>query len=357
MASTERIRDTVYVVGAGFSAGLGYPLTKSLLIDVWSRLDKKSRDQLQRIIEFHHPAFTTKRKTTFPDIEQLLTEIAVNLELFDASRPGEGAFTKKRLEDSREDLLSNIAKWFHEIYEDARGIAWSSSLVERMRSENAAIVSFNWDLILDQMLFDEVSRASYGLSNKLAPGPVLLKPHGSLNWYEATQIQKVAEEKRIEIFPHKSDGERIEAFLHPREIKSKVGRRYTPLIVPPTYLKDFNRPVFRKLWNRCTEVLSTPRKLVFLGYSAGNHNPQFNPPYLVTRNLTSDQANPVTSPRPDNGFPVLSLGSDLRNLFLNVNGRPYDFPAAYSQQWNFTVQREFGGILIEAAYVATRRTN
>ncbi len=267
MASTERIRDTVYVVGAGFSAGLGYPLTKSLLIDVWSRLDKNSRDQLQRIIEFHHPAFTAKRKTTFPDIEQLLTEIAVNLELFDASRPGEGAFTKKRLEDSREDLLSNIAKWFHEIYEEARGIAWSSSLVDRMRSENAAIVSFNWDLILDQMLFDEVSRASYGLSNKLAPGPVLLKPHGSLNWYEATQIQKVSEEKRIEIFPHKSDSERIEAFLHPREIKSKVGRRYTPLIVPPTYLKDFNRPVFRKLWNRCTEVLSTPRKLVFLGYS------------------------------------------------------------------------------------------
>jgi hypothetical protein len=263
----ERLRDTVYVVGAGFSAGLGYPLTKSLLIDVWNRLDKKSRDQLKRIIEFHHPAFTTRRKTTFPDIEQLLTEIAVNLELFEASRPGEGAFTKKRLEDSREDLLSSIAKWFHEIYEDARGIAWSSSLVERMRSENAAIISFNWDLILDQMLFDEVSRASYGLSNNLAPGPVLLKPHGSLNWYEATQIQKVAEEKRIEIFPHKSASERIEAFLHPREIKSKVGRRYTPIIVPPTYLKDFNRPVFRKLWNRCTEVLSTPKKLVFLGYS------------------------------------------------------------------------------------------
>lgn len=266
--NSERLRDTVYVVGAGFSAGIGYPLTKSLLIDVWSRLNEDSRDQLRRIIEFHHPAFAQRRKTSFPDIEQLLTEIAVNLELFYASRPAEGTFTKKRLEDAREDLLSCIAKWFHEIYEQTSGIPWLSGIVERMRAEKAVIVSFNWDLVLDQMLFvDELGAADYGLSKTLASDPVLLKPHGSLNWYEATQIQKVAEDKRVEIFPHKEDKERIEAFLHPREIHSKAGRRYTPLIVPPTYLKDFSRPVFRALWNRCTEVLSTPRKLVFLGYS------------------------------------------------------------------------------------------
>lgn len=264
----ERFRETVYVVGAGFSAGLGYPLTKSLLIDVWSRLDKDSRAQLRKIIEFHHPAFTVTRKTTFPDIEQLLTEIAVNLELFEASRPAEGTFTKKQLEGVREELLSSIAGWFHEIYEGASETPWLSTIVDRMRRENAAIVSFNWDLVLDQQLFEnDLGPASYGLSNDLGSDAVLLKPHGSLNWYEATQIKKVAQRKRIEIFPHKDPKQRIEAFLHPREIKSKVGNRYTPLIVPPTYLKDFNRPVFRRLWNRCTDVLSTAKKLMFLGYS------------------------------------------------------------------------------------------
>jgi len=30
-----RIRETVYVVGAGFSAVLGHPLTNSILINVW----------------------------------------------------------------------------------------------------------------------------------------------------------------------------------------------------------------------------------------------------------------------------------------------------------------------------------
>ena len=267
-SAPTRLRDKVYVVGAGFSAGLGYPLTKSLLIDVWNRLEPASQDQLQKIIEFHHPAFTIERKTSFPDIEQLLTEIAVNLDLFDASRPAEGRFKKGYLEKSKEDLLSAIAGWFHDLYDDASRTTWLTQFVDRLRQENAAIVSFNWDLVLDQQLFASgLNSESYGLSENLADGPLLLKPHGSLNWYESPQIEKVSEDAHVEIFPNPIPKERIEAFVHPREIKSKVGRRYTPLIVPPTYLKDFSRPIFRQLWRRCTDLLSTPKELVFLGYS------------------------------------------------------------------------------------------
>lgn len=264
----ERIRDTVYVIGAGFSAGLGYPLTRSLLIDVWSRLEKGLRARLRKIIEFHHPGFSEKRKTSFPDIEQLLTEIAVNLDLFDASRPTEGRFTRADLEASRRDLLFEIARWFHDIYETATDSPWLSAIVDRIRGEQAAIVSFNWDLVLDQQLFeDHLGADSYGLASDLGSGPLLLKPHGSLNWYDAADIRTVVDKNRVEILHHKNPAERIEAFLYPREIKSKAGRRYTPLIVPPTYLKDFNRPLFRQLWRRCTDVLSTPRRLIFLGYS------------------------------------------------------------------------------------------
>src|SRR5271155_5143456 len=126
LSTPSRIRDTVYVIGAGFSKGLGYPLTNELLAEVWSRLPGGSRDQLAKIIEFHHPAFKVGRKKTFPDIEQLLTEMAVNLELFDASRPAEGRFTKDQLRESREILLSTIESWFHDIYEDAIKTSWLS---------------------------------------------------------------------------------------------------------------------------------------------------------------------------------------------------------------------------------------
>lgn len=262
----ERFRDTVYVVGAGFSAGLGYPLTKNLLIDVWSRLETEARSPIEEIIAFHHPGFDVRRKTTFPDIEQLLTEIAVNLDLFDASRAAEGNFRKADLENSRQELLSEIGKWFHGLYGEAAKTSWLGPFIDRLQRENAAIISFNWDLVLDQQLFERgLGPESYGFSE--THGPVLLKPHGSLNWYEAEQMMNVSEGKHIEIFVHEDPRERFEAFLYPRAIISTVGKHYTPLIVPPTYLKDFSRPIFRQLWRCCTDVLSTPKELIFLGYS------------------------------------------------------------------------------------------
>jgi hypothetical protein len=208
------------------------------------------------------------RDKTFPDIEQLLTEMAVNLELFDASRPAEGRFTKDQLRESREILLFTIASWFHDLYKPAIKISWLSEMVDKMRREKAAIVSFNWDLILDQLLFSSnLDSKSYGLSNKLGEGPLLLKPHGSLNWYEGRQLEYVTDLKRIEIFHRKNEDHCVHAFLRPRGVKSTSGKQYTPLIIPPTYFKNFKPSIFRHLWQNCTEVLSTPKRLVFLGYS------------------------------------------------------------------------------------------
>jgi hypothetical protein len=131
-----------------------------------------------------------------------------------------------------------------------------------------AVISFNWDLILDHQLFKgDLNSQKYGLTDSLGHGPVLLKPHGSLNWYRGTQLDRVPGIKRIEIFPSKDASRRVHAFLRPRGVKSKSGKRYTPLIIPPTYFKEFRPSIFKRLWQNCTDVLSTPKRLVFLGYS------------------------------------------------------------------------------------------
>lgn len=264
----KRLRNVVYVVGAGFSAGLGYPLTKSLLVEAWEWLDPDAQERLAQVIRFHHPAFDPERRTTFPDIEQLLSEIAVNLDLFEASRPLQGKLSPDDLRDIQRELLGCIGERFHEQYDRACETPWLADVVNRMHSENAAVISFNWDLVLDHLLFqDGLSARGYGLSPKLGSGPLLLKPHGSLNWYDAGQTRKVKVGKRTTIFSHKDSKKRIEAFLLPRGISSKIGRTYTPLIVPPTYLKSFEEPVLQRLWKHTTALLSTPKKMVFLGYS------------------------------------------------------------------------------------------
>ena len=69
---------------------------------------------------------------------------------------------------------------------------------------------------------------SYGLSKKLGEGPLLLKPHGSLNWYEGRQLKHVKDLKKIEIFHRNDESKCVHAFLRPRQVKSKTGKRYTP---------------------------------------------------------------------------------------------------------------------------------
>ncbi len=96
MPTTKPERKCVYVIGAGFSAGLGYPLTSDLLMRLWNRIDDSLKEQLSRVITFHHPGFDSKRFSSFPNIEQLLSEMLVNEELFDASRQYKGKFLNNK---------------------------------------------------------------------------------------------------------------------------------------------------------------------------------------------------------------------------------------------------------------------
>lgn len=88
---------------------------------------------------------------------------------------------------------------------------------------------------------------------------------------------------------------------------------------------------------------------------AGHHNPAFNPPFSASFSYPSDQLNPGTALRPARGFPPVAFpGGNFNNLFININGRPRDFAAAYSQQWNYTIDRQIGQMHVEVAYVGNK---
>ena len=106
----------------------------------------------------------------------------------------------------------------------------------------------------------------------------------------------------------------------------------------------------------------SPKTVIRMGYGifhtledAGHHNPAFNPPFSASFSYPSDQLNPATSLQPARGFPPVSFpNGNFNNLFININGRPFDFPAAYSQQWNYTMDRQIGQLHVEAAYVGNK---
>ena len=261
----------VYVIGAGFSAGLGYPLTDNLLKGVWDRIDNSQHmGTLEQVIRFHNPEFDASMSCTFPNIEQFLSQLIVNEELFDPSRQYDGKLKRKDFVNLRHNVLLGISDWFHELSKKASpskpSVSWLSAFRDLVIRENAGIISFNWDLILDELLFGQrLDKHCYGFTRDLDIGPVLLKPHGSLNWYDGNQGRFITDEKKTVLF--RNGKTRVYAFREFRAPVSKRDRVYTPLMVPPVYFKNFKNPIFRRVWWNCTKLLSTAKKITFIGYS------------------------------------------------------------------------------------------
>jgi len=256
----------VYVVGAGLSVGLGFPTIRSLLPALWDELDDDLANRLSDIVRFNHPAFNSSRRTSFPNIEEVLSEIQANEQLFASTRAATGRFTSEQLLKTRQELLLKIVDWFHRLKERALASKpkWLQTLVKRMKEEKAQIVSFNWDLVLDELLFgSRISEASYGFGTN--DGVRLLKPHGSLNWFRDETAAPLKVDKKFLLTGTKK--ERVFAFRRFRAPLSKNARDYMPLIVPPVYAKAFDGPLFRHLWREVVTALSTATEVRFVGFS------------------------------------------------------------------------------------------
>ena len=260
----------VYVVGAGLSAGLGFPVVKDLMPRLWDRVKhSEEASSLKKVIEFHHPQFDEEDRESFPDIEKLLSEMQANEQLFSFSRSAPGGFKLKDLKESRNFLLFELVKWFHELKKNAleSRYDWLQLLTQKMKEEQATIISFNWDLVLDQLLFEGVlSAASYGFDRR-TNGPWLIKPHGSLNWFKQNDDAnaRIKEEKKIQLIPNPDQVFAFAEFRGP--YSSDPLRKYMPLIVPPVYSKTFKGELFKRLWLGAVTSLSQAAEVRFLGYS------------------------------------------------------------------------------------------
>jgi len=268
---TRLKQTTVFVVGAGFSYDLGYPLTRDLLHGL--NMSKSLRKKFEDVVRFHHPTWD-RRTATLPDIEELLTEWAANEDLLPSLRTG-GPFNVEDLKQLRTDLLSEIASWFHTIHGD--NSQSRARLLKRFKdrlqiAKNPIIISFNWDYELDRFLFgDDIKASDYGLDETRFKPPVLLKPHGSLNWYPAETGKHIKSDLR-KILWHDKDRpeESMYCFLRWRTPKSSHNRQYVLWIVPPTHVKEVGHDMLKTIWRRCVDCLSVAKEVFFIGYSLPN---------------------------------------------------------------------------------------
>lgn len=137
------------------------------------------------------------------------------------------------------------------------------------QGQDVSIITFNYDVALDAVLFDLGKNVDYGF-NGGNQGIPLLKLHGSLSW----TLNKTTE--RIHVVEPK---EYLRDYLdapgdHPLRLRSYLsgvaeafGVTGNPVIVPPTWAKTARFKMISEVWKRAAQELHEAENIYVVGYS------------------------------------------------------------------------------------------
>lgn len=258
----------VFVLGSGFSAPVGAPLTKSILPRLFScgSIDRRTQD-LKKWLEM---TFFNKKPDWINSVS--FEEILSRIDLIKYYRPYPD-IDYKELEYYEELLLAGFTGLLTAEKSNPSGELYQRVL--GLVQNGGGIVSFNYDLVLETVLRSMEIDPDYMLPLVRMPAEVsqieklhklpVLKLHGSINLYFCPLC------KGTYFFSHSFT-------LHPmpdehqpfcRTCQDRDGNRtrLRHLIIAPTLFKSYSLPSIRHLWFLALDMLAKARDIFFIGYS------------------------------------------------------------------------------------------
>ena len=308
--------ERIYFLGAGFSAGAHYPVGRKLTAELVQYLKGKPPRIKKELPEFMNSARAAAVgrsfcKETLGCISRVLEEYflsnlnnagdvdvtefftishALSKNLFLYAKPFASAQRKRfatlpkphgniQMSKLYDLLAAAVLNYFLDIFSISPLPADMAAILGGISPERDAIVSFNWDEEVDYYFTEERDwNVAYTLGSWQArKGILILKPHGSVGWYDV--IRGIANEDTSFIAEGDErvsrDNRRILSYYEserPIAIESDEEKREEmyfcpPVITPPTFAKTFEYVEQNWIWQDILEVCSSAKEFVFLGYS------------------------------------------------------------------------------------------
>jgi hypothetical protein len=300
----------IYVLGAGASYVHGAPLTDGLLPHSFA-VSRNRRDPrlilLRQFLDevFHFSAPTgaqDKAWRAVPGLVDILSVVDVALDRKESLSRGFDFERLRRVRGALEfaifDALEDSLSWRRP--GEGRRSRATEKLVARLSPEDAAVVSFNYDVIVDIALamrgrrFDfrraDVETLSmgdhraidYGLEfSNVQPDPIprprflLLKLHGSFNWLRSRVTGNLyfgGMQKAAGILFRTAPQQHAADLWNLFRQKAATGPvpeidELEPVMITPTQLKDLRNSHIARIWRRAEECLRGAERITFIGYS------------------------------------------------------------------------------------------
>ena len=125
------------------------------------------------------------------------------------------------------------------------------------------VITTNYDLMIENAL-----ARRYSYIDSEFPKTLILKLHGSINWYDLQPNERIADE---EILLFKENSRVAAQHIHLEDMKNPPYPREA-VISPPITLKKYENPLFKQMFWKASDVLANANELVILGYGFSNYD-------------------------------------------------------------------------------------
>lgn len=256
----------VFIIGAGVSASCGIATSNRILRDSMkflAKADSKRVAEIHKLLSYLYPSFDSHLRN-YPNIEDFLNLLEMakrfNTEEFIASI----RWSTKRLDEVLRSTLKATTDYIWDRMGDGSEQQLIREFARYSLREGDAIITFNWDLTFERALEDSSRDGFLYTYSKKGRGKnfSLLKPHGSIDWFEKDALRGLACEKVA-----RDLGNGLCYYPRFSLAKNPELRDVAPVIVPPLTAKDFRPEYIKRTWRFVFRALSDAAELHIIGYS------------------------------------------------------------------------------------------
>ena len=328
----------VLIFGAGATADCGGPLTNEILPKAFKTVPSLLEQQealklLQQFLDKNFPLLTQRSAPCdYPSLPLFLSLLDTAI---DRKQPFGSNWSPEKVADVRQAVEAAI---FAVLDFDSPQAETSSyaGLLELAYPEvqpEATVISLNYDMILDMAMFELCQKRkpesvpSYGCDIKTEGYQSkehwgnLFKIHGSVHWMYCSQCHHL----EIGWSSRRSAPRRIgplffrsldEQYAH-RALCPECQTRLRPILITPTYRKDYRNPHLARVWYEAERALQQANRVIFVGYSLPDDDVEVI--YLLKRGLGTLSPQPLAPEK----ITVIEKDALHRPLHQNVVGQRY----------------------------------